>query len=436
MSVVSERRIGSVRTNRVRDLLFVTLTLVLHGTAFQLWQFGVERVFDVGGVGAMAAGALFPIAVLPMYTRLALGVGPMMVQAVALSAIVHPIPSVLPVFGLQALAASLVGGLRVTHPIKRGSVVQAGALAGVAGAAVFVASTVSSLPPTIVVAGAVGELLGGVLSGALVLALSPMVERIFGHVTPLTLLEALSNDHPLLRRLLTEAPGTFLHSTNVAVMSDVAARAIGADPLTTRVGALYHDVGKVRSPLNFVENQTDGGLRDTLRADERRRALLAHVTEGARLVLAHGLGRRIEEFVREHHGTSEMRSVMDQAAREGSTDIADYRYPGPRPRSRETGVVMIADRLEATARGRRPATPSACLSLAEEVVDQLHGQGQLVHSALSDDDLTRIERALADVLYAIHHHRIGYSEPEPTPPRMRVGVLTSVPAKHHRPVNQ
>ena len=408
------------RPNRVADLLYLTVSLILHGLAFKIWELGVERLFITTVAGAMFASTVFPAATLPMYTRLALGRGPMLVQTIALAAILQPIASVLPWIWLYALAAGLAGALRVSPPTGRGSVIMAGAWAGAAGAAAFVITSVASLPPAPLAAGAAGSLLGGLLSGALVLTLSPLAERLFGHVTPLTLIESLSYDHPLLRRLLTEAPGTFLHSTNVAVLADVGARAVGADALVARVGGLYHDVGKTRTPELFAENQAGDNPHGVLTPDESARVLTGHVKEGVQLVLSHGLGERVADFVREHHGTSQMRSLIARLEDTGAEgDPSRFSYPGPRPRSRETGIVMLADRAEAMARARRPESRDACLALACETVDRAVEERQLGGSGLTDADCDRIERAFADVLFAIHHRREGYRDPDATPARAR-----------------
>lgn len=411
-------RTRPVRPNRIADLVYLTVTLLAQAAVYQVWMFAVGKTFWSGGAGAMAAAALFPMATLPLYTRLALGPGHAVIMALASAVVLYPAPQTLPLFAIQAMAAGLAGGYVMRSPSKRGAVVTSGAVAGLASAVVLMATAAWSFPATTLLTAAAFSVLGGVLAGAAVLALSPAAERIFGHVTSLTLLEALSYDHPLLSRLVTTAPGTFLHSTNVAVMCDAGARAIGADPLTTRVAALYHDAGKTIAPERFVENHTHD-LGDDMTPEATRDALLAHVTDGVRLVQAHGLGRRIAAFVGEHHGTTEMRSLLDRAEREGRSDPKSYRYPGPRPRSRESGMLMIADRLEAIARARRPATLDACLTLAREVVDQIVAEEQLVHSGLSDQDLDTLEQSLAEVLHAVHHQRVGYREAAYTPARLR-----------------
>jgi putative nucleotidyltransferase with HDIG domain len=406
------------RPNRLADLAYLTISLILHAFAFVIWQRLTREAFQAGGTGEAFALAMFPTALLPMYTRLAVGKGPMVVQVLALALILESI-AFHRFASVQALAAGWVGGLRVSPPSGRGSVIRAGAWAGLASAVALAITSITMVEPEVIAAGMAGALLGELVSASLLLALSPFAERIFGHVTALTLIESLSYDHPLLRRLLTEAPGTFLHSTNVAVLADVGARAVGADALAARVGGLYHDVGKTRAPELFAENQSGDAPPAELTPSEGARVLLGHVKEGVTLVLSHGLGERVADFVREHHGTSEMRSMIDRLEDTSTGPGAAFTYPGPRPRSRETAVVMLADRSEAMARARRPSSRDDCLGLAREVVDRTHAEGQLATSGLSDVELEQIERAFADVLFAIHHKRDGYRDPEATPSRPR-----------------
>jgi putative nucleotidyltransferase with HDIG domain len=249
---------------------------------------------------------------------------------------------------------------------------------------------------------------GGALAGALLLALSPLVERLFGHVTPLTLIEALSYDHPLLRRLITRAPGTFLHSTNLAILSDVAARRIGANALVARVGALYHDIGKTVAPENFLENQQRESREDQRSIEEISRSLVQHVTDGAALIRSHGLGHTIAQFALEHHGTSPMRSLLARLDGDPRIDSRMLQYPGPRPRSKETGIVMIGDQLEAKARVFLPQTRDECTALVRDTIARVTADQQLVYAGLTAEDLRKMEAAFADVLHAIHHRRTGY----------------------------
>jgi putative nucleotidyltransferase with HDIG domain len=355
---------------------------------------------------AVAAAAGFPLAAFAMYTRLALGLRPMLLQTVALAITTYALPSLLPALTLQAVSSCLVGGLLVSASTRRGSVVAAGLWAGLVSAVVFTVAGQGHFTSPALVSGAAGSIVGGVLSGALVLTLSPLAERVFRHVTSLSLLESLSYDHPLLRQLMTTAPGTFLHSANVAVLCDAAALAVGADALALRAGALYHDVGKTRAPEFFIENQDGMNLFADLTPAESADVLRAHVTDGRQLVNKYGLGPRLEPFVREHHGTSLMRSLASKA--EPWIDISVFKYRGPRPRSRETGLLMIADQVEATARALLPGTIVECRHLVRDTIDRIVGEGQLVDSGLTRVDLDAVVSALADVIYAIHHRRTKY----------------------------
>jgi cyclic-di-AMP phosphodiesterase PgpH len=355
---------------------------------------------------AVVAASAFPLAAFAMYTRLALGLRPMLLQTAALAMTTYALPSLLPALTLQAVSSCLMGGLLVAASTRRGTVVSAGLWAGLISAVVFVLAGQGHFTPTVLIAGAAGSVVGGALSGAMVLTLSPLVERLFRHVTSLTLLESLSYDHPLLRQLMTTAPGTFLHSANVAVLCDAAAFAVGADALALRAGALYHDVGKTRAPEFFIENQDGMNLFADLTPAESADVLRAHVTDGRQLVNKHGLGPRLEPFVREHHGTSLMRSLAGKA--DPWLDISLFKYRGPRPRSRETGLLMIADQVEATARALLPGTLVECRHLVRDSVDRIVSEGQLVDSGLTRSDLETVVNVLADVVYAIHHRRNKY----------------------------
>jgi putative nucleotidyltransferase with HDIG domain len=368
----------------------------------------------------MFAASIFPIAALPMYTRLALGSGPMFVQLLAFAALIFAVPARLPLISVQVLVSGLVGGTLVADPRGRGSVVTAGTAAGLATAGVFILMFSNVMPTPTLVAGGLGTIVSGALAGGLVLALSPALERVMGHVTALTLIESLSYDHPLLRRLITQAPGTFLHSTNLAVLSDAAARRIGANPLLARVGALYHDVGKTVAPENFIENQRGEARVDTRSAEEIARSLVQHVTDGAALIRSFGLGEPVAQFALEHHGTSPMRSLSERAAREGLANPRALQYPGPRPRSREVGIVMIGDQLEAVARVRLPQTREECLAVVRETMTRITGDAQLVYSGLTAEHMQTMEQAFADVLHAIHHRRPGYASSDVTPAALPV----------------
>jgi putative nucleotidyltransferase with HDIG domain len=408
MSTQALARPIPARSNRVRDLIFVAASFVVFAALLQVWHFAARRLLGTTELAELVVAILFPVAALPMYTRLALGTGPMLVQTLALAALVQAVPARVPLLGLQVLVGGVVGASLVGDPRGRGSVVTAGTAAGLASASVFLLLMGDTLPTPDLVAGATSAVVGGALAGGLLLALSPLIERLFGHVTPLTLIEALSYDHPLLRRLITRAPGTFLHSTNLAIQSDVAARRNGANALVARVGALYHDVGKTLAPENFIENQQGETREDRRSVEEIARSLVQHVSDGAALIRSHGLGNTVAQFALEHHGTSPMRSLLARVEGDRHFNTRMLQYPGPRPRSKETGIVMIGDQLEAKARVFLPQTRDECIALVRDTIARVNADQQLVYAGLTSEDLLNMEAAFADVLHAIHHRRQGY----------------------------
>lgn len=391
------------------DPVYQTAAVAAAAVATALVSLAAGRWLASNPTLQMTIAAAVPIAALPIYTRLALGPLATIVQVGLLTAVLLVVPSSVPGLGWQQLAGGIVGGLLVATSIRRGAVVSAGFAAGLASAVVFLLLAHDQMPAARLAAGAAGSIVGGVIAGAAVLTVSPMAERIFGHVTTMTLHESLSYDHPLLRTLMTAAPGTFLHSTNLAVLCDAGARAIGADALTARVGALFHDIGKTRAPLFFVENQDDDNPHDRLTPGESAAIFRAHVTDGVEMVQRAGLGPRIERYVREHHGTSVMRSIESKAGAEG-LDPELLRYPGPRPQSRETGLLMIADQTEATARAVAPDTGEACRELVRTTIARIVAERQLVESGLTERDQETLTAVLGDVIHAMHHRRIAYPE--------------------------
>jgi putative nucleotidyltransferase with HDIG domain len=391
------------------DVRYLSISVGLTAVSLWLADRAIAAYLPSTSTAAIAIAAAAPVGALPMYTRLALGLPAALVETAALAVVAALVPWIVPAWGWQVLAAGLVGSLLVAASTRRGTVVAAGLWAGAASATVFgLAGPADRLAPQLV-AGVAGSIVGGALSGALVLTLSPIAERLFRHVTSLTLLESLSYDHPLLRQLITAAPGTFLHATHLAVLCDAAAPAIAANALELRAGALYHDIGKIRAATFFVENQRGENPHDRLTPGESAAIFRAHVSDGLQLVREYGLGPRLSRFVAEHHGTSVMRSI---AAKPGADQLDPdiLRYPGPRPQSRETGLLMIADQVEATARAKQPATLDECRQIARETVDRIMEEGQLADSGLGASHVKAIVAALADVVYAIHHRRIAYPE--------------------------
>jgi putative nucleotidyltransferase with HDIG domain len=256
-------------------------------------------------------------------------------------------------------------------------------------------------------------LLGGLLMGGLLLA--PVVETFFGLLTRARLLELADLERPLLRRLSSEAPGTFEHTLMIAGLAEEGARSIGADGALVRIGALYHDVGKLHGPQWFIENQEEGlNPHDQLNDPFASAAILqAHVDEGLRLARRYHLPRPLADFIPEHQGTLKMGYFLHQA-REQNGDVAEerFRYRGPTPRSRETAILMLADGCEAALRSLPPGTSEAdARQMVRRIVEARQADGQLRASGISRAELELLIRAFVRVWKRMRHRRIPYPIP-------------------------
>ncbi|PKO00701.1 MAG: hypothetical protein CVU42_02410 [Chloroflexi bacterium HGW-Chloroflexi-4] len=259
--------------------------------------------------------------------------------------------------------------------------------------------------------------LNGVASASLALLIQYILSQALGLVTPIYLLEISRPDHPLLKVLLQNAPGTYQHSLQVSNLAEQAAEAIGADALLTRVGTLYHDIGKTANAPFFVENQIPGKLNthDDLDAVIAAQIIIQHVQDGVNLANKYRLPARIQEFMREHHGTQFTRYQYNRALEKAQNDPAKvdkelFRYPGPKPRSKETALVMLADGCEARARAELPKTTEDLERLVKAVFDYCLNEGQFDKTNLTLKDLKIAQESFINTLSNTYHPRIKYPE--------------------------
>lgn len=254
----------------------------------------------------------------------------------------------------------------------------------------------------------------GIFSAFVALAGIYLFTLVFNLPTSLKLMELNQPNQPLLQRLLREAPGTYQHSLQVANLSEQAANAIGANAELVRVAALYHDVGKILNPMFFVENQAESvnphdGLNDPYRSAD---IILSHVTDGEKLARQYRLPARIRDFILEHHGTTLVSyfysRAVEQAGDTESVDIEQFTYPGPRPQSRETAILMLADSSESTVRARKPANKNEIAEIVQQIIDVRTRDGQLDDSGLTLSNLKTIRTIFVDMLQAVFHPRINY----------------------------
>ncbi|MGD9974197.1 MAG: HD family phosphohydrolase [Desulfatirhabdiaceae bacterium] len=256
--------------------------------------------------------------------------------------------------------------------------------------------------------------IGGVGTGIVAAGIAPLFELAFDYTTDIKLLELANLDRPILRQLMIEAPGTYHHSVIVGSMVEAAASEIGANSILAKVCGYYHDIGKIRKPGYFIENQTNGKNRhDKLAPSMSKRILAAHVKDGAEIAREHKLGKAIIDTILQHHGTSLMAYFYDKARQlksDQEVNMDDYRYPGPKPQTREAGLVMLADVVEAASRTLDNPTPARIQGLVQNLINKIFSDGQLSNCELTLKDLNSIAKTYIKILNGIHHHRIEYPE--------------------------
>ncbi len=262
----------------------------------------------------------------------------------------------------------------------------------------------------------------------------PLLETFTGRTTEASLLELSDMNRPLLRRLAREAPGTYAHSINVANLVEAACEAIGADAVQGRVGVYYHDIGKLERPQYFIENQPRGlNPHDRLTPWQSAEILRDHVRHGLAMAEEARLPEVVRDFIREHHGTQLIRYFLEKArAQDGVADVdpSDFAYPGPKPQSRETGVALLADAVEAASRVLSNPSPERIRALIDRLVQDRIDYGELDDCPLTYRDLRIVKREFAHVLTGLYHHRIDY--PKPTAPGETSGGAGEVPATRGR----
>jgi putative nucleotidyltransferase with HDIG domain len=229
------------------------------------------------------------------------------------------------------------------------------------------------------------------------------------------LLDISRPDYPLLQFFLRSAPGTYQHSLQVANLAEQAAEKIGADPLLTRVGAQFHDIGKALNPTFFIENQIPGNVNahHDIPPEESAATIIRHITDGVQLARKYGLPARLHDFILEHHGTLITRYQYGQAMEAAGGDISKvdiekFRYPGPRPNSRETALLMLADATEARARAERPVDDDGLRALVRNVIETVQKYSQLDDTLLTLRDLNLITESFVTTLRGTYHPRIQY----------------------------
>ncbi|MGE0175595.1 MAG: HD family phosphohydrolase [Phycisphaerales bacterium] len=349
--------------------------------------------------------------------------------------------SATPSLFFTALAGVVAVVWRLREIRNRRSVVSAGLVTAAAMALASLAGTLVEMPPNALaeavfrdaLADASQAAVAALLVAFVTLGVLPVIERAFDAVTGMTLMELRDTRHPLLRELAQRAPGTYTHSMTVASLAEAAADAVGADSLHLHVGALYHDIGKMNKPQYFVENQARGVSRhDRLSPAMSLLVIVGHVKDGMELAREHNLPRSIQHYIESHHGTTLVEYFYNRA-REQAGEAPDanepeefgYRYPGPRPRTKEAAILMLCDAIESASRALAEPTPARIESLVGAISGMRLTDGQFDECDITLREIHIIEQSIIKSLNSIYHARIAYpSTAEKTERRPKSGAAS------------
>ncbi len=348
-----------------------------------------------------------------MFLGLEMGVGVAFLCATfAALAVGKPFP-----LFIYFVIAGLVGVWGVKSCRRRSALIQTGLWISLANMVLVLAFKLLEFPFTgnDLLIGEAFALGGGVLTGILALGLTPIMESLFRYSSNIRLLELLNLDQPVLKELMLIAPGTYHHSMVVGQMVEAAAETIGANPMLAKAAAYYHDIGKIRKPGYFVENQMGGDNKhEKLAPSMSSLILISHVKDGVDLARKHRLGEAISDIIRQHHGTNMIsyffHKAKTQAAKPNQVKMEDYRYPGPRPQTKEAGLVLLADQVEAASRTLTDPTPARIQGMVQKIINNVFADGQLDECELTLKDLHHIARSFNKILSGIFHQRIHYPQ--------------------------
>jgi len=254
---------------------------------------------------------------------------------------------------------------------------------------------------------------GGLFSATLTIGFAPLIEVIFDYTTDSKLLEFSNLDQPLIKKLMIEAPGTYNHSVIVATLAEAAASAIDVSSLKAKVMGYYHDIGKLDKKLYYIENQADGKNRhDKLSPSMSALILIGHVKNGVEMAKKYKLGNEIIDGIIQHHGTSLIKYFYQKSLNSGNDTVKEenFRYPGPKPQTREAGIVMLADVVEAAVRALERPTPARIQGRVKELINDIFADGQLEECELTLKDLHQIAKSFNNILTSIYHSRIEYPD--------------------------
>jgi cyclic-di-AMP phosphodiesterase PgpH len=413
-----------------KDLFFLILVLIsslgMARISVAIAE-GLAGVFP--GIPLSSYYYFFPVAAGAMLIRVVLNSEVALVYSIFVSLLTGLLLGegiFLPIF---YLIGSIVGAHSVARCDQRTQLIKGGLLVGLTNFLLisFQGMSTGRIFAADILFGLLMGLAGGSVAGIIVVGITPVVESIFGYTTDIKLLELANLDQPILKEMLMKAPGTYHHSMIVGNLAETGARAIAINPLLARVSAYYHDIGKITKPQYFIENQMTGDNRhDKLTPNMSSLILVSHVKEGIELAKEHKLGSKIINAIKQHHGTRLINFFYQKAKEQENpgvqeVDERDFRYLGPKPQTKEAGLVMLADAVEASSRSLDDPTPARIQGLVQKIINDIFIDGQLDECELTLKDLNAIAKSFNIVLNAIHHQRIEYPEAQPEGERQTNG---------------
>lgn len=401
--------------HKIRNILIVAIIYVLSIGFMELLGI-VDREFD------LLLGFLFPAALAPMLIRMLVGerIAVLVTMMLGISAGVIFQEGYSTVMQMEIALYMILSGMSslyfVRNMQKRSKILQTSfgvAIVNILFIAFYLLMTQSSYTAKELLFYLVAAIVSALLSGALTIGTLPFIETVFGILSSLRLIELSSPNHPLLKKILMEAPGTYHHSIMVANLAEAACEAVGADGLLARVGCYYHDIGKTKRPGFFVENQTNGlNPHDHLPPEKSRDIIIAHAADGVRILEKHKMPKEIVDIARQHHGTTAVKFFYYKAKQQDPTvKESDYRYAGPKPQTKEIAIITVADSVEAAVRSMKDPTPEKIKNLVHAIAQDKLQDGQFDECDLTIQELHTIEQVFCETLNGTFHSRIEYPEP-------------------------
>ena len=420
-------------SNDIKHLLFNTITLLSLFIFIWLYDFIAEEI--ARGFHSFTPRALIfsmPVACGAMLITIFQGLNAAVIFSVLISVLVSLVIDGNVEFLIYFFVSSVSAAYLLREYRERGILIKVGLKVGLINIMLSLAmeSIYGSLFTIEALVALIAGFVGGMLAGVISTGIIPLVEMSFGFTTDIKLLELANLDQPLLRNLMVQAPGTYHHSVIVSNMVEATAKAIHANPLLAKVSAYYHDIGKMKKPLYFIENQMGGENRhEKLAPSMSSLVLISHVKDGVELAKKHKLGKEIIDIIQQHQGkgliTYFYQKAKENASNKGAKSFEvkedDFRYPGPKPQTKEAGLVMLADMVEAASRSLSDPTPARIRGTVQKIVNKVFSDGQLDECELTLKDLHEIAKSFNKTLSGIFHQRVEYPDTDSTKTSKKTG---------------